>query len=208
MRDRDTILLGEMYDNILEESIMSDPKLLIGEKVKIHPSVHKNYLWSVSHNNVVVFYANTIHLKDCTFPINHDRVNASVRNKQTGAIKGVNVWIFGEVVDIEFPESELNTNGFKPITYNPHKNPNYIYKDSSLPSWWCSDKRFSTSKDKAAIPARTQAMIEREKDPENLAAHVVASNNDTGIVTFTAQEMLGKQHIACDDYLWVKGVSH
>lgn len=220
MRDKDQILLEDIYTSIMEAAvIMNDPQSLIGKIVEVHPAIagtpqSNPYFmgWSIKIDKVI-HTARTLHLKDCYADIKHDKVNKFQRNLEKGQ-KTPNVLVRGTIVDIDFSTDKLkellSQGDWKSATYNPHKHPEYIYKDK-LPEWWNTDERFAHSgaRDKESVKKRYLAMKEREQEPYEYNTLSKKDKPEDNISKFMAQEILLKQYLnRGEDYMWVKGVHY
>lgn len=223
--DRDSNLIFEAYESFISlyeaslKPIILPKESLIGRKASIHPVVsvdpmNEDYMkWSVKIGGYVIGYASTIHLKDCYSEIKHHLIDKSIRSKEHGkGQKAPIILLEGIIENIDFPVEELygivKSGDWKSVTYNPHKNDEYIYR-ACLPDWWNSDERFwDVEKGKRGenVPIRQQAMIDRHKKFED---ECTLSKRSGDISYFHAGEALLKQHDSRnEDYMWVRGVSN
>jgi hypothetical protein len=217
MRNKDQIILESLYDFvILERKNLEGGQEYIGKVASIHPVIkvgkgHPDYMkWAVAiEGEGYVGDVPTIHLENVESSLNHGIIDRTIRNEKDGK-KAPVIKVKGIIKDINFPLSilseKLSSGSWESVTYNPHKHPEYVYKDS-LPSWWCEDPRFEDSRgDKNFIQNRIQAMKERLQDPEFSNIRIL-SQRSGNISSFRAKEAILKQHPKCDeDYMWVKGI--
>jgi hypothetical protein len=221
VRNKDQILLENLYNSILEAKVvMEDPKSLIGQIVDVHPAISGTpesdpmlYMaWSIKSlaTGKVIHNTRILLLKDCTAIIDHDKV----KNFQLSPNKGTktpNLLVRGTVLDIDFDMSKISnilSNGdWKSITYNPHKHREYVYKDK-LPEWWNTDERFPH--DNPRIPDLTKKRLEasEERSKENFAYNELSKKDpNENISKFSCENILLKQYLKRgEDYMWVNGV--
>lgn len=209
MINKDLLLLQEAYGMVCENL---DPSELIGKQVKFHPAQigglgNETFMkWSVFLNDKRVGYYDTIHLKDVYAPIDHALVKKQIID--TG-VKAPNVYIYGTVIDIGFPVSEvsqiLSSGGWNSITYNPHKHPEYVLNNSKIDkSLWCSKEWGFGQKGKESI-AQRKATSDDFRNRNVFSNLDVVSKGNEKESSFSCKELLGKRHINCgEDYLWIK----
>lgn len=202
---------------------------LIGKRVKIHPNASAKHEddafmeWSVyvskegSWKRVAM--VKSIELIDVKSVVNHTEVNKQQRNpsEESTAAKTVNVFITGIVKDVEFDSNKLkeklSTSNWDSITYNPHKNSEYIYTDclsNAEHDWWYKDERFwPISKSPEFTKKRKEASIEKSTvqfKPECYVSTKITSTQST----FNAEGCILIQHKKFnerEDYMWIKNKS-
>lgn len=218
MRNKDQMLLENLYLSILEgKVIMDNPESLVGETVFIHPAIAgspesdpTHYMsWSIKKDKII-HNARTLLLKDCSAKIDHDLVAKFQRNPEKGQ-KTPNLLVKGTIVAVDFDMNDipsiLSNGDWNSVTYNPHKHTEYIYKDK-LPEWWDSDERFphDNPRNPNLVSDRNKASREREKEkfPYN---ELSKKDSEQNISRFSCDYILLKQYIKRgEDYMWVKGV--
>lgn len=90
-------------------------------KYNIYWNLHKN-LYSVRYKGRVIFHAEEIHLKNCSFVVNKAGREKVLREKR----KNVHAFVRGEICwirDCIGPE----------ISYNPYKSETFVIKNSDTP---------------------------------------------------------------------------
>ncbi len=226
MRSKDQILLENLYQLIYEEKVvMENPQELIGKKVQVHPAIQgtpesdpNHYMaWSikelVEENGKlkwkVVHNARTLLLKNCSAEVKHSDLSKVQLNPAYGK-KKPNLLVEGIVEDVEFDMSKipsiLSSGDWKSITLNPHKHPEYVYKDK-LPEWWNTDERFPHDNPKIPnlVSDRLKASEERRK--EGFEYNEVSKRISPDLSRFECDQILLKQYLKLgEDYMWVKGV--
>ena len=227
MFDKDSSLIWEAY-LYLEKIEKEDFKKfniddIRGEVVKIHPNAGANptddsfMKWSVflnrggSYRRLEKGLADNLEISDCVAKIDHKDVNAKQRSEQGGA-KSPNVYIFGKVVDYDFSEDELNeklsSDNWTSITYNPHKNPEYL-KTDCLPDWWYDPRFFPVDRSKRSSDEYRQGRRDAMKEFENYEFSkdcIVSKPISETVSGFKANRCILKQHAVYDkreDYMWI-----
>lgn len=217
MRDKDQIILESLYEFvILERKNLEGGQEYIGKVAAIHPVIkvgksNPDYMkWAVAIEGLgYVGDVPTIHLENIESTLEHNKIDSTIRSDKNGK-KAPIIKVKGIIKDINFPTSDiskkLSDGSWDSVTYNPHKHPEYVYRNS-LPQWWCQDERFEDSRgDKDFIQNRLKAMKEKLQDPEFSKIRVL-SKRQGNISSFKAKEAILKQHPICEeDYMWVKEV--
>jgi hypothetical protein len=215
MRDRDSLILESLYGSIiLERKNLEEGEEFIGKLVSIHPVIkvgksHPDYMkWAINVENVgYVGDVPTLHLKNVKSIINHNIIDRTIRSEKDGN-KAPLIKLYGELVNLNFSLNELEkkiSNGsWDSITYNPHKHPEYVYRDG-LPSWWCNDERLGDNRGTPDfVENRIKAMNEVMNRDDFKSIQLFTQKSD-GVSSFQAQEAILKQHSICnEDYMWVK----
>jgi hypothetical protein len=232
MIDRDSILLQEAYQVILEQSLNKED--YIGRYVICHPNKNEGARWATwfwkkgtKHipSGQRLFLADTIHLTDCEVFIPHYETDKTLRNVEK-PVKAVLTYATGKLVDFNFPEEKLNqivsSGGFKSVSYNPGKHREYVYKDENLPSYWHSTPELDETGTPESVIRRGETMKKINQHPEYSKANVVNKNRMIEYIKnkekhqgqqgyFYCDEMVAKLHSPQDvqkDYMWVKGVHY
>lgn len=207
--------------------MLEDPRQLIGQYVVAHPSKNDQSRWSIfpwrkglaiKPQGVKLFNADTIRLEDCEITIPHYATDKTLRHPEK-PVKGVYTYIAGKVIDVNFSDEQLNqiisSEGFKPITYNPTKHRDYIYKDEKTPSYWHTTPELDVVGNKPdLIKKRAEKMKWATEHPEYKQANVVTKSREKNLGEegyFYAKEMVGRIHSPEDvtkNYMWVKGVHY
>jgi hypothetical protein len=226
MRNRDQILLESLYLSMLEEEskkpVMEKPESLIGQVVQVHPAISgtpetEEYFmaWSVKvyvpevKKWMVRHSAKTLLLKDCKATIEHDKVAGYQLDPSKGQ-KTPNLLVTGTVVDVSFDMNEipsiLSKGDWSPVTFNPHKHSEYVYKDK-LPEWWNTDERFPHDNRRSPnmISDRLKGSDERRK--EGFEYNELSKRISENLSKFECDYILLKQYLKRgEDYMWVRGV--
>ena len=216
MFDNDRILIWEAYMDLEKFNV----KDLRGESVKIHPNAGADPTddtfmeWSIFINRDGyrrIGMVKNIEISDCVATINHLDVNAKQRSGEGGA-KTPNVYITGKVIDYDFSEDELNqkisSGNWTSVTYNPHKNPEYL-KTDCLPDWWYDSRFFPVEKAKRSSEeyrtGRGEAM-KQYSDHDFPSNCIVSKRMGENISGFKSGRCILKQHSVYDkreDYMWI-----
>ena len=113
-------------------------------------------------------------------------------------------------MDVSFDMDEIpsivSKGGWSPITFNPHKHSEYIYKDK-LPEWWNTDERFPHDNRRSPnmISDRLKGSDERRK--EGFEYNELSKRISENLSKFECDEILLKQYLKRgEDYMWVRGV--
>jgi hypothetical protein len=230
MKNKDQILLESLYQLIYEAKVVKDnPQELIGKKVQVHPAIqgtpeldpskpNNRYMaWSMktleSENGKlkwkVVHNAITLLLKDCSAEVKHSDLAKVQLNPEYGG-KQPNLLVEGTVVDVEFDMSKipsiLSSGDWKSITLNPHKHPEYVYKDK-LPEWWNTDDRFPHDNPKIPDLVSNRLKASEERRKEGFEYNEVSKRISPDLSRFECDQILLKQYLRRgEDYMWVRGV--
>lgn len=215
MRDNDSLILESLYDSILfERKNLEDGREYIGKLVSIHPVIkvgktHPDYMkWAIYEKNAgYVGDVPTLHLRNVSSDIKHKTIDNSIRSEKDGN-KAPLIKLTGELVDLNFSLDELRekiSNGsWDSVTYNPHKHPEYVYRDG-LPSWWCGDERLGDNRGTPDFVQKRIKVMKEVMKRDDFKDIRLFTQKQNDISSFQAQEAILKQHQICDeDYMWVK----
>lgn len=181
----------------------SDPDRYMSWSMKIPFSVNGKTVWKVVHN------ARTLLLRDCRADVKHSDLAKVQLNPEYGK-KQPNLLVEGTVVDVEFDMSKipsiLSSGDWKSITLNPHKHPEYVYKDK-LPEWWNTDDRFPHDNPKIPNLVSNRLKASEERRKEGFEYNEVSKRISPEVSIFECDQILLKQYLKRgEDYMWVKGV--
>jgi hypothetical protein len=217
MKSKDQILLENLYELILfERKNLEDGKEFIGKMVEIHPVIkvgkdHPDYMkWSLKIvDGPYVGDVSNLHIKNVKSIINHSLIDITIRSEDKGN-KQPYIKLYGELIDVNFSMEELRkklSNGYwESVTYNPHKHPEYVYKNG-LPSWWCGDERLGDNRGTADFTKTRINAMKEVMDREDFKSIKTLTQKSGNISSFSSEEAILKQHPTCnEDYMWIKGL--
>lgn len=209
-----------------------DPLKILGKQVSVHPAIRKGDAnpkfmeWSVKVHEpteqMVRAYRRKeiefpsvadfafVHLKDVLLEIKHNAIDNSVRNPEDGKKRPI-ILAKGTLIDYGNVIQRPKGGGWKSITYNPHKHPEYVENPKGMPTdWWHDHDTYPGFKPSASRV--DGGVAQRIKDMQAVAARddqpvAVTRKSSNGVSRATASEAMFNQHdFTPQEYMWVKGM--
>lgn len=151
-----------------------------------------------------------VHLTDVFLQINHNLVDKSVRNPALGK-KAPIILAKGTLAGYGNAMKEPVGSGWKSVTYNPHKHPEYVENPKGVPTnWWHDYEKYQGFHPSAS---RVAGGVERRiRDMQSVASHpeqpvAVTRKNTQGYSNASASEAIFHQHnFTPREYMWVRGL--
>lgn len=122
-----------------------DQSALIGKQVRVYRNLHQD-CWSVQYKGLVVYHAQTVHLKDVRFVVQQAGYERFLRE----GVKNVHAFVTGKLVNLD---SQGDNNRGTEVVYNPRvsnlfhtvqkcfKGREYYFSNQDfLTDCWCGDK--------------------------------------------------------------------